>query len=237
MDTGFFKWLWRFNAVAIAVATLLVLAATTVIFVDWFGWGHDGDLSDPGVSVVTDAPDASIPDLELRNIDMPQGTNILRVELTTPDVYGSIYSKYPDSRTLNVGIVDPVTLATRWLFPADNTLILQTTDVLRTTTDAGGTLVPTAVASLYLVVSADTNGDGRLSALDRGDLMVSAVDGNGLRSLISDVESIDQTLALPDGTELVAHTVGGERRFVRLEIPTLALVDKPVPVVWPSATD
>ncbi len=240
MDTGFFKWLWRFNAVAIALAAVLFLILGVVIVGAEFARMFFSDTTAEAIPVSDDASgaDATPVELHLDPVEQPTGTDLLRVALTTSaERYGSSFSKYPDSSTLNVGFIDPVTLKTRWLFPDDKTLILQRSDVYRTVRDVTGADGVETRASLYLVVSADTTRDGQLSLLDKVDLMVSSADGSGMRVLVEGAGSLQQTVMMDAGTELIIYTQGDETLVARMDMQTLSLTGPAIAIPFPRRTD
>lgn len=224
MDTGFFKWLWRFNAVVIALAAASFLAMSAVFLIgEISGLFFNGTMDDAVPVSAADATAPEVPlDLQLGMIEHPEGSDVMRVALRTGDRYASSYSKYPSSSTLNIGIVDPDSLATRWLFPADHTLILQTMDVLRNVRDVAGTESIAAQASLYLVVQEDTNKDGALSSLDRAEVMISDVDGSGLK-VLTEATGLSQTMMLDGATELLVYTDATGQKLARLDLPSLSL--------------
>lgn len=232
MDTGFFKWLWRFNAVAIALAAASFLAMSAVFLISELGGLFYRAPMDDAVPVAAaEAPEVPL-DLQLGMIEHPEGSDVMRVALRTGDRYASSYSKYPSSSTLNIGIVDPSSLTTRWLFPAENTLILQTMDILRNQRDAAGSESVSAQASLYLVVQEDSNKDGVLSSLDRAVLMISGIDGSGLK-VLTEATGLSQTLMLDVATELLAYTAATGQKLARLDLPSFSLQGDAVAMTGP----
>lgn len=238
MDIGIFKWLWRFNAVVIGLAAAVFLVMSSVFLIsEVSGLFYSGQRAEavPVSATGTEAVAAPM-DLQLGAVELPEGTEVLRVALRTGDRYGSGFSKYPSSSTVNIGIIDPGSLATRWLFAADHTLILQTADIFRIVRDAAGgdSVQAQAQASLYLVVRDDTDKDGALSAQDRADVMVSAVDGANLRMLVADVTGFSQSVMLDGATEMISYRDAAGQKLVKLDLPSLTLrgdaVALPLPV-------
>ncbi len=234
MDTGFFKWLWRFNAIAIALLALTAVAGVIIALGSELLRTFSHDSPDDGFSIVEpDATDAAVArpnTYRLGNIETLPGHQILRISQWTDEGRGEGYgsfSKYDSGNMVNVGYIDPTTLATRWIFAPESTLVASFTDVLRSVSDQAKLR-----ATLFVAVTQDTNGDKRLDSNDRMDLMMSDAEGGNLHVVQEDVRGLLQTVEISPTVETILYLDKDGTRIARLDLDTGQFVgaSQPVPV-------
>lgn len=187
MDTGFFKWVWRFNALVIAGAVTLLLCviaweATSSLRKSLFNQRTTNTLLAP-----TDEPtDVSAADQTDRAevnrylgapLDHSRGSPYalpLRVE---QEYDNRGISKSSVGNTTNYIVVDTEAQSNRWLFPKANRLIINSRPItLRRRGQPEQSL-----GTLLRIVEKDTNNDDRLSGRDTMSLYL--VDKNWTKPL------------------------------------------------------
>ena len=90
------------------------------------------------------------------------------------------------SRTVgNHLFVSAETGSSHWLFPSNDQLVFRADELIHSNTAP-------AVGMIYVVVRADTDGDGDLDETDKKEIGFSAADGTSYVSLIEGIQSIDQ---------------------------------------------
>ncbi len=183
METGFFKWLWRFNALAIALAVLVILALVVVEF-----WPSRRIHAVQVVNV--DAKDSSRQQklsYGPPKFDTAQNTMTLPLYLSqdyeVSGAFSSSYRKDSDLNQVNQLIVQLKDGSNHWLFAGYDQLIVWQRALTRPRADAPKQRE--TVAWIYEVVRADSNGDKRLSLQDKKTLMIAKPDRSQLSELIS----------------------------------------------------
>ncbi len=234
MDTGFFKWVWRFNAIAIALVALAAVVGLIIAMGSELVRKLSYSSPDDGVALVepdtTDTAVAQPNSYRLGNIETLPGHQTLRVAQWTDEGrgggYGS-YSKYDSDSMVNVGYIDPKTLATRWIFAPESTLAPSLTDVFRSVANQTDLR-----ATLFVAVTEDTNGDKRLDSTDRMDLMMSDADGGNLHVVQTDVRGLLQTVEFSPTVETILYLDKDGTRIARLDLASGQFVgaSQPVPL-------
>lgn len=187
MDTGFFKWVWRFNAVALA--GLLIFAGFVAL---WELFPKSRSVAN--VVNVDPSDETLVETLKIGSVTPING--LIRYSVGREQSFDAGYSsgKRTRNNTANYGYLDPATGDIRWLLDGFEALILDTvafreeTDVAvsgRLEPDVGGELL----ASLFLIVDQDTNEDNRLSRSDIGRVALSLPDGRDLKDILTDVHA------------------------------------------------
>jgi hypothetical protein len=163
METGFFKWVWRFNAVLICLGALLIVGIIL--------WEITRDLRRHGLQAGDWGPDAIAP-TESKDDDEPTlrfGSPSARapiglhaVPLYTKQEYsGYSISKSSSGALINYLVVNTSNERRRWLFPNTDRRILQTTPLAFRNNNS-----ETKLGHILTVIEVDTNNDGQLSRLD-----------------------------------------------------------------------
>ena len=233
-ESRFFRGLWRFNALAIALASVLLIGLGAFILVNFMvsDWGGRRVRNVVAVPPSGEAP-ATERTYRLGRAQVVPGHDVMRVSLLVAEKRrrGSSYGKASDS-TVNVGFVDPRTLETRWLYPHRDHLVLSVEPVgVRGDTVRRG--FAKVDAFLVHAVEADTNGDGTLSARDDSRLSVVRPDGTQETTIATGVSSLNGKVRDEGGASLVVfYEKGGATFAARVALDTFA-VDAGVPVELP----
>jgi hypothetical protein len=130
MDQNFFfKWVWRFNALALA---LILLAGAVGFAIPFFSWRVA-----PAIESAIDPspPPAKAPKYQwsVRPSREERAEGLLALEIPARYEPGGSFSGGPTPAiAVNYMFVDPATGATRWLFPGHNQVITATDYVTET---------------------------------------------------------------------------------------------------------
>jgi hypothetical protein len=181
MPKGFFRAVWRFNALAIAAVSCLALFvgayAAFQIARDVFHrpyQAHD-------IARVETKDGAAVPprvrtDLSVASFSPIRGTETLWAHLTAKQAYDFRYSSKEASSTRNVIFYDVKSGRSRKLLSNDNAVIVDTRELRED--DPKGTKPPKAL--LFSFIEKDTNGDGILNHQDGVTLALAQANGEGL---------------------------------------------------------
>ena len=184
---GFFGWVWRFNALAIAGAAVLVMGFAAVLIAD----GVWNALRERPVQDVASAPaaGAAVPTggttLPTRTYYLGRAREVAnRAVFAVPLHFRERHRRgvaYKQAHnTANIGYLDPRDASTRWLFDHNRHLILDSQTVHRQRADESGL---EALATVHRVVRADTSGDGLLSQSDTATVLIAGPDGTRVTEL------------------------------------------------------
>ena len=223
MDSGIFKWIWRFNAVVIALAVTGVgLLIAPEVLREY--------RSRTGPVVVSDVVNVDETDATLTerfNIDLVtsvDGTDLLRFALMRSQSYDYGFStKTTDANTVNYGFIDRTTGNTRWLLDGNTGLILRSDSIWRDTVDASGTTTQVLIATVYLVVQDDTSGDERLNHEDSASLMIARPDGTGLEVIATEVTGWLGAQQYNADTQLFVVNDGKQTQAIFVAMDTFAV--------------
>ena len=218
MDTGFFKWVWRFNALAIAAAVTVLLAIAALEFTRDLRRGVRAT-----ATVNVDPADESVEEtLEIGDLTYVEKTGLVHFSLLRRQSYDvSGYAsggKSTYNNVINKGFLDPDNGAVRWLLESSDGLIVWERRITR------GRDESEHLANAYLLVTEDSSGDRRLSASDNGALMISDPDGTRLVSLLDGVEGVNSSLAFDRETQIFDLQLNGRRQLVFVALPSRQIV-------------
>lgn len=170
MDTGFFKWVWRFNALILAcgLSLLLVVVAwemTSTWRKQMFPTQTRNVIAAPPADVAADPAREVDETANLANTPLPAARGIYALPLRVEQTYENRgISKSSFGNTVNILIADTETQSTTWLFPQNVRLIPQIEPLYLPRTGAANRFL----GHLMLVIDTDTNADGSLSRRDTG---------------------------------------------------------------------
>jgi hypothetical protein len=200
---NFFRYVRRFNALAIACAAiafvLLSAYAALTIFKETTRTRRVTNVVNVGENEKVSeefslgAPVAIV------------GTSYVRVPLIRGQSYSaSYYSKRTDQNVVNYLFLNISTNKSKWLFERADQLIVEN-QVLFNKLKTSPEESRTSVGVFYVVVDRDSNGDNRLSERDAVSLAASAVDGTNYRKLIEGIEQLYSVQQIADDKLLVLY--------------------------------
>ncbi|MGJ4889210.1 hypothetical protein [Bradyrhizobium sp. HKCCYLR20261] len=199
----FFRYVWRFNALAIAVAAILLIAVGAYAALRIF---KDETRERRVTNVVNvSGQDRISEDLLLGRAIVVDGTRYVRIPLYRSQTYGaaSYYDKTSDRNVVNYLFLDPAINQPRWLFDTGAQLIVSTQLMLNKL--RLGADQREAVGMVYTVVEKDTNGDGRLTEKDAVSVAVSDISGANYRKLLDGVGRLDAVEQVADDKMLLLY--------------------------------
>lgn len=230
METGFFKWVWRFNGV--------LLAATCVFLLGILIWETTANWRRAAFPTQTTNTMALTTENAERAFDAPREISrrfgppfgARRTSLYALPLY--IEQEYPNrgiskssgGNIVNYKIVDTSTQTDRWLFPVADRLVLDTAQLLLPSGNG-----PSRLAGYVLtVVNTDSNGDGRLSTSDTKSIYLTTGNWNTPKKVTEGVTSTLEYRALSAKTfDLIFNTQAGTHA-ARVQIPSGALLSEQV---------
>lgn len=177
----FFLWVWRFNAVVIALAALLIVAGTcyTVLM--------QSTRQPTPVNTVELKNQPQQAEFRFGHPNSADATDYLTLPLYQNEISASVsYMSKGHSNAVNYLIINMQTNAITWLRPKNDQLFLS---------DYSLTISERTIARIYTLVEKDTDGDGRLTSSDRITIAASLPDGSAYQTLIENagqVHSIQQ---------------------------------------------
>lgn len=214
MDKGFFRWVWRFNAVVLAFGLLLLCAIA--LWEITREWRRDALQTQPSNALAIDPDaDSAAPTEISRYFGVPlsrAGSPIYAVPLMIEQEYPSRgISKGNSNRLLNYRIINTADQSARWLFGEGEWLVADTRDIFLSTTQTDGRRT---LGRILTVVEEDTNSDERLSRRDTKTLYFTDPDWSapvaiaaGISSLLAleavSASEIDIFAKTPDGTRVL----------------------------------
>lgn len=222
MENGFFKWLWRFNAIAIAIA-----ASGTILAFAFVLYEVNEDYNRPTTRrevVNTDPEDRSVKEtIRVGGLTRTGENNLYRYSLMREQVYDAGYSsKSTYNNVFNYGFLDIETGASHWLLDKNDGLITWNEAIRRTTGDEAEQITTTH-AWLYLLVENDTNDDKRLSESDLKTLIIAPPDGTSPQVLLSNIQSVISNNTYDKGTQIIVYHDHAGVHAALISIDTLTL--------------
>ena len=219
-ENHFFRYIWRFNALAIACASTGVIllgcyAALTIL------------KDETRVRRVTNVVNVGegekvLEEFSLGRPDIIAGTPYVRVPLRRGQTYGggSFYYSKNTEQVVNYVFLNTSTSESRWLFEHASQLIVDSRIVysqLKNLPDESRQ----SVGLLYVVVDRDTNSDGRLSEKDSASLVASGIDGTNNRTLIEGIEQPYSIQQIADDKLLVLYQKNAQTISELYSVPSL----------------
>jgi hypothetical protein len=179
------RYLWNFNAVAIAVASLL---AIFLLLLGLYYSLEDYGRGEPGVVIAqTDDEAAPAEEFRLGSLETIRGSESVVIPLYSEYASATFSSSGSRTSTRNLLFIKMSTQESFWLCPDNNTLIwhydqLEEPDRAYNEADV--------VAIYYRIVKDDTNGDGVLNEEDRVAVALSAPDGRNYTEILSEADNV-----------------------------------------------
>lgn len=209
--SGFFGWVWRFNALAIAVAaTSAIVAAALVVWsfvLPWRGqggWRGETELVERGQDSAQEVKYALARGKEV------EGTQYTLFELERYRVEATRRSFKPsysdDTSTVNILLVDGRLATGRWMFEGVNQIVGVRDQIYDTASASAGKAK--AVAMVVEIRSAVTNKDGTIEAGDGFELIAHRFDTGARSTLLKGSVSVAFVGQTEGGAILVMYEEG-----------------------------
>ena len=219
-DTGIFKWIWRFNAVVIAVGAVGVLALVgSELMRPMFR------TAPPEAVEITPTPDTP-PQLSYGPPELGAGGVIILPVQQGHDSRDSYSSKYGETSVVNYSFL-PVQGPQRWFFAGNRQLVVSEQGLRRPKDQA-------LLARVLAVAAKDSDGDGRLTPEDAQHLLLTNAD---LQNPVLLAEGIKRLVLADfiadDGALLMIETEKG-LEALRIALPSGQLIGRQ-PVAEPEA--
>ncbi len=209
-ETGFFRLLWRFNAIGIAVALLIAIALSLfAVFIIATDIKNRNIFTHNVKSVDKGAKDKNHHSVEQRyTLGSPKnvsGHDVIYMPLNSVVTYDpSLFSKSTSSYTVNYAFFDITSLESYWLFYHRNFLIISMRELYTGSQKENNKVVD---AYIYSLVKEDTNNDGKLTSSDNITVAISDPRGKSYTELLPSVrELMGFTKTRRNGREVLALT-------------------------------
>lgn len=220
-DNRFFKTVWRFNALALAL--ILILAASVfvweLVFRDLFRARSVAEVVN-----IDSADETIVETFKISVVKRVNGHSVFRVNLQSEQTYNQSYSsKGTRQTTVNTGFYDPATGQTVWIFPTQKQLITDVRAIYLTSDDSGDK--DDAVVHSYLVtfVDQDTSNDQRLSNSDKKSVLSVMPNGTDTTLILTGLESDPTVSPTGSGTHSLFFMTQEGQQSVTYDARTLEL--------------
>ena len=205
---------------------LLVIGVGGLIIVGGIIWEVVGDSirprNDPTV-VNVGGTEVDESRFFLGGFDRVAGREIVMAPLRSRVSYSSGFSSGGGySETNNYLFFDLRDSEASWLLPTHESVIEWHSAVSR---GERGSSSETAVALLFHVIDADTNGDRRLTRDDKGSVVIAEPDGTGFRAVIVDVNRVLYFERGDDGPGFLFYVSNGDLHAAQFDFDGMKLVD------------
>jgi hypothetical protein len=215
----FFRYLWNFNGLVVAVSGLLAIAVLAYVAFELYE-----DLLRPRgtAAVVRDGPGRTTMDqLSFGGFSTAKGWHTLRIPLQSRGASPGYSSGGSGLLTRNFLFHDLNTGESRWLFPTHDQLIARHRPL---TVANGGETEDFVLALYYEIVKADTNGDGRLGPDDPIVVALSLPDGQGYKEVVQEADRVIGTQAISDNELIVMFQSAESAYAAKLSLPGFELL-------------
>ncbi len=188
-DNTFFKSVWRFNGLVIALAGILSVGVLIFITYKLF---NDVTRERNTSNIVNLEEDTEIKESwNLGQLSKLNDGKTLIIPLHSNQSFNRSYFSKSSNSTRNYLFIDTETLQEKWLFDHTDYLIERSDWLKRDDYNAEDPVI----AILYQLVKLDSDSDNRLSADDLSIIAIASPDGSNYKELINEVELIvDHTL-------------------------------------------
>jgi len=237
-STGFFGLVWRFNALAIALAASGAIVAMAWMFgaiaVTYFRerpFGTETGLVDVGPEPEENATYSLGPVEEIEGANMVVHTLDRTSSKPNPVPIKSAYSY--DREVVNLLMIDDETASGQWMFEGVGQAIFSRTTIYDPTTLGADKGKRRAIAMLFEVSTRDTNKDGRIDWKDDGSLMTYRLADGARQELLKGSFWLTAVRQAKSGKVLVTYEQGEKtilasyspddfRLLARNELPRLS---------------
>jgi hypothetical protein len=225
-ENSFFRFVWRFNALAIAGAAIVFLVLGVYAAASIFRQ-ETRERRVTNVVNVSDRDKVS-EEFTLGSPTSIAGTAYVQIPLYRGQSYAaSYYSKSSGQNDVNYLFLNVSTNESKWVFEGAGQLII-VSKVLFSKLKSSRDESQTGVGLIYTVVEKDTNGDGRLSERDAVSLAVSDVDGRRYRKLIENIEQLYSVQQITDDKVLVLYQKNRQAMYELYSVPSMVQLQQSI---------
>jgi hypothetical protein len=222
MSNRFFRLLWRFNALAIAVCGLLGLFVGSIVAVqlarDVFRMPYQArDIARTNTEAPAGGANGVQEKLSVSSFSRINGTHVLWAPVTVDQTYDYRYSSKEAASTRNYVLYDTATGTTRSLLDNNRQIVLEARELRRPESDMKAPLE----ALFFALVENDSNGDGLLTSTDKISIALCRPDGQGLTKIGKAIGRTIGELVSDDGrTLIVMQDDNGHITATHIDLPS-----------------
>jgi len=215
----FFATVWRFNAIAILLTS--ILACGVLLFATWQIYKETTRTRQ--VSNVVHVADEQLDrsKAQLGTFERIAGSTVLRAPLQLQQEYAFSSGSKETSSVQNYFFYDPSSSSAYWLVPGYKGLFLSTHELPER---EYAKPERAAVAVVYELVDSDSTGDKRLTASDAKVVAVSNPSGSRFTRVLTGVEEVNGTSLTGEGRILVLYTASSTLKAAEVEVETHKLL-------------
>ncbi|WP_333607229.1 hypothetical protein [Arsukibacterium sp.] len=218
-ESKFFKWVWRFNGVVIALASALA-----VILMVYFSYKIYSDITRVRTTGNVVNIEQSTPvqqNWRLGHMSEVKGSTYVVIPLNSEQSYDRSYFSKSASSIRNYLFIDTQSEHKAWLFEHNKFLITS-----RVTISAGqyASSDKPVLAYLYEVVKSDTNRDGHLTNADLNTVALSKPDGSGYTEVLTDIDALLGNTLTQHNTILIIFQRSGTGYTATIDLDSFAVI-------------
>jgi hypothetical protein len=205
-DNRFFRTLWRFNALAIAVAASAgSIAALVALYMVFAEMTRNRDVYQ---SIRTDPAPVITDVIRLGSPERVTGTDFIAYPAMREQTSqgASYFKKDSQGNEVNRYFVNRTTGAGQWLSSGNQNLILSSQWLFAVEPANSSNDKLQTSAAVYVVVEKDTNKDLVLNAKDISTVAISNFDGTGYAVLVTDVDEVQSIQQISATMLIVSYT-------------------------------
>jgi hypothetical protein len=223
-ENRIFRFLWRFNALAIAVAASIgSLAAMLALYFMFSDLTRNRDVYN---SIRTD-PAPIIKDVvRLGSPEFVRGTDFVAYPAVREQISqgASYYKKESNGNQINYYFVNKKTGAAQWLLKDNQRLILSSRWLLAGDPANNPDEKLPVSAGVYVIVENDSNKDDVLNTADLSTIAISNTDGSGYAVLLPNVDDVQTIQQIADKMLLVSYKKSDQQFLEVFDFSTKASI-------------
>lgn len=220
-ENKFFRFVWRFNAIAIMLTALVVIIVGSVLGLVMY---RDSTRQRSVTNVVNIERTSNVAEILRLGQSTPiEGTSYLMAPLTSDQTYSQSYYDKSAYSQRNVLFIDTRGTGSHWLFSTNEYLIINDSLIAEGMEQQRPKPVR---AILYLVVKADTNHDRRLTDSDTKTISLSSPDGSKYKEIIPDVDVLVGHHLIDKDFLFVVYQRQGTVYSARIALSDLSIVNQ-----------
>ncbi|BDX07519.1 hypothetical protein [Planctobacterium marinum] len=218
-ENNFFKLVWRFNGLLIAVAGMLAIALLLFAAYQIF---KDVTRDHNTHNIVNIEKSAEVEESwRLGHVTHLSGHKALMIPLHSDQNFDRGYFSKSSNSTRNYLFINTETNSNEWLFDHTNYLI-ESTEQLRM---GDYNSKDPVLAILYSLVKLDSNSDNRLTPGDLTTVAISRPDGSGYKEILTDVAQVLGSTLLSENELFIIYQMNGKSLSSTLKLNSFELAN------------